>query len=102
MSFADNIAKEDAVVVKQWKDQGAIPMVKGNVPQLVFALQSENDIYGRALNPYDALRTCGGSSGGDAGLVAARCVPLALGTDIGGSIRCPASFNGIYGFKPTP
>jgi len=54
------------------------------------------------LNPHDALRTCGGSSGGDAGLVAARCVPFALGTDIGGSIRCPAHFNGVYGFKPTP
>ncbi|CDW81226.1 amidase family protein [Stylonychia lemnae] len=101
MSFCDNIAKSDAVVVQQWKDQGAIPMVKGNVPQLVFALQTENDIYGRALNPHDATRSCGGSSGGDAGLVASRCVPLALGTDIGGSIRGPACFNGVYGFKPT-
>lgn len=54
------------------------------------------------MNPYDPRRTCGGSSGGDAGLVAARCVPFAIGTDIGGSIRCPSAFTGIYGFKPTP
>lgn len=76
-------------------------MVKGNVPQLVFALQTDNDIYGKALNPYDISRVCGGSSGGDAALVATRCVPLSIGTDIGGSIRVPSAFNGIYGFKPT-
>jgi fatty acid amide hydrolase len=53
------------------------------------------------MNPYNKDRTCGGSSGGDAGLVAARCVPLAIGTDIGGSIRVPAGFTGVRGFKPT-
>jgi len=101
LSFSNNIALKDAVVVAQLKEAGAIPMVKGNIPQLVFSLHSENDIYGVALNPYCKLRTCGGSSGGDAGLVSARCVPLAIGTDIGGSIRVPAAFTGIYGFKPT-
>jgi Asp-tRNA(Asn)/Glu-tRNA(Gln) amidotransferase A subunit family amidase len=77
-------------------------MVKGNVPQLVFALHSDNKIYGRAMNPYDINRTTGGSTGGDAGLIAAKCVPMALGSDIGGSIRAPSHFCGIYGFKPTP
>ena len=53
------------------------------------------------MNPLNHERSCGGSSGGDAGLVAARCVPLSIGTDIGGSLRFPASFCGIYGFKPS-
>ncbi len=60
---------------------------------------SENRVWGTAQNPYNKLRTCGGSSGGDAALVATRCVPLAIGTDIGGSIRIPSDFNGVYGFK---
>lgn len=63
---------------------------------------TDNDIFGCSLNPFDRARSCGGSSGGDAGLLAANCVPLALGTDIGGSIRIPASCTGIYGYKPTP
>ena len=53
------------------------------------------------MNPHNNKRSCGGSSGGDAGLIAARCVPISLGTDIGGSLRFPASFCGIYGFKPS-
>lgn len=61
-----------------------------------------NDIYGLAKNPYDIKRSCGGSSGGEGGLIAARCSPLGLGTDIGGSIRTPANFCGTFGFKPTP
>ena len=65
-------------------------------------MMTDNEIYGLAQNPHNTSRTPGGSSGGEAGLVAARCSPLGLGTDIGGSIRGPASFCGIYGFKPTP
>jgi len=53
------------------------------------------------MNPLNVKRSCGGSSGGDAGLIAARCVPFALGSDIGGSLRVPAAFCGIYGMKPT-
>lgn len=58
--------------------------------------------WGESLNPHNLQRTCGGSSGGDCGLVAARCVPLAIGTDIGGSIRFPSYFTGVNGFKPSP
>jgi len=54
------------------------------------------------MNPYDKSRTCSGSSGGDAALVSKRCVPFAIGTDVGGSIRAPAACTGIVGFKPTP
>ena len=53
------------------------------------------------MNPYDKSRSAGGSSGGDAALVASRCVPFAIGTDLGGSLRIPAHFNGVFGFKPT-
>ena len=65
------------------------------------SIHSDNYIWGCAKNIYNRDRSCGGSSGGDGGLVAARCVPLALVNDIGGSIRIPATFNGIVGFKPT-
>ena len=64
-------------------------------------VHTENMIYGTARNPLKQERSCGGSSGGDAGLVASRCVPLSFGTDLGGSIRIPAAFCGIYGLKPT-
>ncbi len=60
-----------------------------------------NRVWGLSMNPYNKDRTCGGSSGGDAGLVATRCVPLAIGTDLGGSMRIPSDFIGIYGFKAT-
>ena len=61
----------------------------------------DNKKWGRARNPWNLTRTPGGSSGGDAALVAMRCVPLAIGTDVAGSLRGPASFCGIVGFKPT-
>ena len=67
----------------------------------MLSLVSENEIYGQSLNPFDYSRSTGGSSGGDASLVAAKCIPLSFGTDIAGSVRCPAEFTGIYGFKPT-
>lgn len=63
--------------------------------------ESNNKIWGRCYNPYNKERTAGGSSGGDAALVSSRCVLLGVGNDIGGSIRIPAAFCGIYGFKPT-
>ena len=66
--------------------------------------ESVNSIYGRAINPWSRNqkkdRTVGGSSGGEGGLIAACCSPLGIGTDIGGSIRIPAEFCGVYGFKP--
>ena len=68
---------------------------------MAYSIHSTNLIWGTALNPHDNKRSCGGSSGGDGGLVASRCVPIALASDVGSSIRIPAHFNGIYGFKPT-
>lgn len=75
--------------------------MRGNLCQFVYVGHTENRLFGRAVNPYDSNRTCGGSSGGDGALVASRCVPFAIGTDIGGSIRSPASCSGVIGFKPT-
>mmetsp|Transcript_27474 Transcript_27474/g.20633 ORF Transcript_27474/g.20633 Transcript_27474/m.20633 type:complete len:83 (+) Transcript_27474:559-807(+) len=65
------------------------------------AIHSVNQIFGACMNPHDTKRVCGGSSGGDGGLVGAKCVPLSVGSDVGGSIRSPSAFNGICGFKPT-
>jgi fatty acid amide hydrolase len=81
---------------------GVIPLCTGNVPQLMMLPESYNHIWGRTRNPWNLSRTAGGSSGGDAALVAMGCVPLALASDVAGSIRGPACFNGIVGFKPTP
>ena len=69
---------------------------------MTLSLHSYNEMFGCCLNPYDETRTCGGSSGGDGGLVATRCAPIGIGTDTLGSIRNPALFCGVYGFKPTP
>jgi Asp-tRNA(Asn)/Glu-tRNA(Gln) amidotransferase A subunit family amidase len=95
------VAKKDAAVVALIKREGAIPIVRGNTPQLAWVGHTDNRVFGLAKNPYDPTRTTSGSSGGDAGLVASKCVPFALGTDIGGSVRAPAACNGILGFKPT-
>ena len=68
---------------------------------MALSLHTDNLIWGCAENPHSRERSCGGSSGGDAGLVAARCAPVGLGTDIGGSLRFPAAFCGVYGLKPS-
>jgi Asp-tRNA(Asn)/Glu-tRNA(Gln) amidotransferase A subunit family amidase len=65
------------------------------------SLQTENRIYGLSKNPWNPNFSIGGSSGGEGGLVPSKCVPLGIGTDIGGSIRAPSLFGGAYGFKPT-
>jgi len=92
---------EDGYVIKLMRNEGAILFVKSNVPQVAFSFECMNKVYGNGLNPWDKSRTPGGSSGGEAGLVAARCSPLGLGSDMGGSIRAPSNFCGVYGFKPS-
>lgn len=95
------VDKYDSYLVKIMLELGAIPLCKSNVPQGLLALESNCYIWKQAKNPWNLSKTCGGSSGGEAGLIAARCSPLGIGTDIGGSIRNPANYCGIYGFKPT-
>ena len=80
---------------------GAVPIAKTNLPDLLFAFESDNLIFGRTNNPYGLARTAGGSSGGEAALLAACGSPFGLGSDAAGSVRVPAAFCGIASIKPT-
>lgn len=98
---ADNIARQDSVVVQKFKEAGAHFMGKTNVPFMLGDFQSYNAIHGTTNNPWDTGRTPGGSSGGSAAALAAGLTGLESGSDIGGSIRNPAHYCGVYGHKPT-
>jgi fatty acid amide hydrolase len=91
----------NADLVEILKSHGAIPFIRGNVPQAMLAIESTNNIYGTSQNPWKRTHTPGGSSGGDAAMVSARVAPISIGTDLAGSIRIPSAFCGIYGINPT-
>jgi amidase len=99
--FKDFVPKEDAVVVSRVRREGAILLGKTNVPVGLGDFQSYNEIYGTTNNPWDISRSPGGSSGGSAAALAAGFGPLSFGSDIGGSLRMPAHFCGVYAHKPT-
>ena len=99
--LAQNIPAEDAIVVSKIKEAGGILLGKTNLPEVGLGYETDNLLYGRTNNPYDLSRTCGGSSGGEAALIAAGGSPLGLATDGGGSARWPAHCCGIAGIKPT-
>lgn len=100
-AWKDNIAERDSVTVARLKQAGAHFMGKTNVPFMLGDFQSYNEIYGTTNNPWDLERVPGGSSGGSAAALAAGLTGLDAGSDIGGSIRNPAHFCGVYGHKPT-
>lgn len=91
--------RSNAVAVQRLIDAGAVVFGKTNVPFMSADLQTFNDVYGVTNNPWDPARTPGGSSGGAAAAVAAGLTPLEIGSDIGGSIRTPSHFNGLFGHK---
>src|SRR5215475_2659480 len=99
--WKDFRSEHDAPVTQRVKGAGAIVMAKTNVPQMLSDWQSSNPVYGRSNNPWDLERTPGGSTGGGAAALAAGLTPLEFGSDIGGSIRVPAAFCGVYGHKPS-
>jgi fatty acid amide hydrolase len=100
-SLTNERMKESGIYCKLVLKHGGIPFVKSNVPMILKTTETINWIYGRTLNPWDTSRTPGGSSGGESALISSLCSPAGIGGDIGGSIRCPASYTAIYGFKPT-
>ena len=95
------IASEQATAVGRLRDAGAIVMGTTNVSELCMWMESSNKVYGRTKNPYDPKHIVGGSSGGEGAIIGAGGSPFGLGADVGGSIRMPAFFNGVFGHKST-
>jgi amidase len=100
--YRDHVPAEDALIVKRIRAAGALTLGKTNTPELGAGSQTFNSIFGATLNPYDLTKTCGGSSGGAAVALACGMVPIADGSDTGGSLRNPAAFCNIVGFRPSP
>jgi amidase len=100
--YKDFIPGEDTLFVERLKQAGAIIIGKTNTPEFGAGSQTFNEVFGATRNPYDLSRTCGGSSGGAAVALACGMLPLADGSDLGGSLRNPASFCNVVGFRPSP
>ena len=99
---ATDMPDGDDLIVEREKRAGAIVIGKTNVPEYSAGSQTFNPVFGATLNPYDPFRTCGGSSGGSAVVLACGMAPLADGSDLGGSLRNPASFCNVVGLRPSP
>lgn len=100
-ALADNRPASNAAVLQRLLDEGAILLGKSNMHELAFGATSNNAAFGPVRNPYDASKIPGGSSGGTAAAIAARIVPVGLGTDTAGSVRVPAALTGTVGFRPS-
>jgi amidase len=100
--FEAHVPGEDAVVVERLRAAGAIVIGKTNTPEFAFGPNTSNAVFGATRNPWDLTRTSGGSSGGSAAALATGMCPLAEGTDLGGSLRGPAAFCSVVGFRTTP
>jgi amidase len=100
--FATHVPQRDALVVQRMAQAGAISLGKTNVPEFGAGSHTVNPVFGATCNPYDLGRSAGGSSGGAAAALAARLIALADGSDLGGSLRNPASFCNVVGLRPSP
>lgn len=100
--YKDNVPDQDALIVERLKKAGAVTIGKTNVPEFGAGSQTFNEVFGETLNPYDLGRTCGGSSGGAAVALACGMIPIADGSDLGGSLRNPANFCNVVGFRTAP
>lgn len=100
--FRDHLPSADSLLIERVQAAGAITIGKTNTPEFGAGSQTFNEVFGATLNPWDVTRTCGGSSGGSAAALACHMVPLADGSDLGGSLRNPASFCGVTGIRPSP
>ncbi len=99
----DNFVPDhDALIVQRLREAGAVSVGKTNTPEFGAGSQTFNAVFGETLNPYDTTKTCGGSSGGAAAALACGMVPIADGSDMGGSLRNPAGFCNVVGFRPSP
>lgn len=92
-------SEEDATTVRYLKEAGGILIATTNVPELNMWVESRNVLYGQTNNPYDTTRMVGGSSGGEGAILSASGTPFSICSDIGGSTRLPAFFNGLFGHK---
>jgi amidase len=102
LAFKDFVPEEDGLIVERLKNAGTITVGKTNTPEFGAGSQTYNEVFGETLNPYDTSKTCGGSSGGAAVALACGMIPIADGSDMGGSLRNPANFCNVVGFRPSP
>jgi amidase len=100
--FKDFVPDQDSLLVERVRSAGAILLGKTNTPEFGAGSQTYNEVFGATLNPFDTSKTCGGSSGGAAVSLACHMVPIADGTDVGGSLRNPAGFCNVVGLRPSP
>ncbi|MGH7714321.1 MAG: amidase [Gemmatimonadaceae bacterium] len=100
--YRDHVPDEDALVVQRLRAAGAVIMGKTNCPEFAAGGNTFNEVFGRTRNPWDLTRSAGGSTGGGAAALASGMIALAEGTDLGGSLRIPASFCGVVGLRPSP
>jgi len=100
--YKDFVPEHDALIVERLKRAGTITLGKTNLPEFGAGSQTYNEVFGETLNPYDTTKTCGGSSGGAAVALACGMLPIADGSDMGGSLRNPASFCNVVGFRTSP
>ncbi|MYA60497.1 MAG: amidase, partial [Chloroflexi bacterium] len=97
--FRDFVPNEDSLTVQRYKDAGAIVIGKTNTPEFGAGSQTFNEVFGTTLNPYDLSKTCGGSSGGASVALACGMMPIAQGSDFGGSLRNPAAWLNVVGMR---